>query len=238
MTRAAGTWLLAAAAASGALAIAAEALGQRALYMAFKPLTTVLIIAWAWPRGADEPARQRALRLGLLCSLLGDVALLWPREGFLPGLLAFLLAHLAYLVLFGRSRPRPRGAQRVLPALAYAAIAAAVLWHLWPGVPAGLRVPVLAYVGALGGMAALAASAWLGARGSPAQALARRGALGGLLFMLSDAILATNRFAGPVPAAGAALLTSYWLAQVAIAGCLPAAPGRAQGMQRRCQSPV
>ena len=37
---------------------------------------------------------------------------------------------------------------------------------LWPGVPAGLRLPVLAYVLCLGAMAAQTASVWLVARGS------------------------------------------------------------------------
>ncbi|MFM9900791.1 MAG: lysoplasmalogenase family protein, partial [Polaromonas sp.] len=65
------------------------------LAFVFKPLTTLLVIAHAWPRGADSPKQRRRVRVGLLLSLLGDVFLLWPREGFLPGLVSFLLAHLA-----------------------------------------------------------------------------------------------------------------------------------------------
>ncbi|MEQ1871996.1 MAG: lysoplasmalogenase family protein, partial [Vicinamibacterales bacterium] len=34
--------------------------------------------------------------------LAADVALLWPTQGFLPGLVSFLFAHLAYLVAFTR----------------------------------------------------------------------------------------------------------------------------------------
>ncbi|WP_374674499.1 lysoplasmalogenase [Ideonella sp.] len=219
MSRAA--WL-AAAAVSAVAAIAAEMWGLRGLFMVLKPLTTALLIAWAWPRGAGEPLRQAALRAGLVLSWLGDVALLWPREGFLPGLVAFLLAHLAYLVVFGRSRPAAHGASRWAPFIAYAAVAAGVLAHLWPGVPAALRAPVMAYVAALGSMAALSAGAWLAARGTPAHAAARLGAVGGLLFLLSDALLATHRFAGPVPMAGVGILATYWVAQAAIAASLAA----------------
>ncbi|MBI5272266.1 MAG: lysoplasmalogenase [Burkholderiales bacterium] len=233
MSRAA--WL-AAAALCAVAAIAAESLGQRALFMALKPLTTALVIVWAWPRGADEPARQLALRAGLVLSWVGDVALLWPREGFLPGLVAFLLAHLAYLVVFGRARPAARGAARWVPFVAYAAVAAAVLAHLWPGVPAPLRGPVLAYVGALGTMAALSAGAWLAARGTPVEAAARLGAAGGLLFLVSDALLATHRFAGPVPMAGVGILATYWVAQAAIAASL--APGAAAAPRGRAVSAV
>ena len=90
--------------ASAMLTIAAApwALDLSVLAFVFKPLTTVLIIVLAWPRGADKPAARRALRIGLLLSLLGDIALLWPQQGFLPGLVAFLLAHIAYIVAFTR----------------------------------------------------------------------------------------------------------------------------------------
>src|SRR5258708_7227792 len=91
-------WLLCSAALCGAIAmLAAIGVLPRALEFGFKPLTTLLLIAFAWPRGADAPRQRRFIRIGLALSLLGDVALLWPVRGFLPGLIAFLLAHLAYI---------------------------------------------------------------------------------------------------------------------------------------------
>src|SRR5438045_1162826 len=102
MSRSATSLLLPAAAASAVLTIAADLLGIGWLHFVLKPLTTLLIIAWAWPRGEDAPARRRWIRIGLVCSLAGDVALLWPQQGFLPGLVSFLLAHLAYIVAFTR----------------------------------------------------------------------------------------------------------------------------------------
>lgn len=188
-----------------------------------KTLTTVLVIVFAARRGHPGTAFTRALRAGLLLSLVGDVALLWPQQGFLPGLVAFLLAHLAYLVAF--SRELRFGAQpRAF--VAYALLAAGVLALLWPGVPGGLRWPVAAYVVCLAAMAAQTASVWLSAhqRGvaSPDLALARRAALGGLLFLSSDALLAFNRFHTPLPAAGLLILGSYWAAQWLIASALPA----------------
>lgn len=209
---------------SGALAIAAAPWALQSPWLLFvcKPLTTLLLIAWAWPRGAGDPARPW-LRAGLLASLAGDVALLWPVQGFLPGLLSFLLAHLTYARAFTR---RP-GARLWWPALAgYLALAAVVLGLLWSGVPAPLRAPVLAYVGVLALMAALAASRWQRWPGEPA---ARRAALGAGLFMLSDALLATDRFAGPLPLAGLWVLGSYWVAQALIASLLaPSAPNSAR----------
>lgn len=182
-----------------------------------KPLATVLIIVHAARRGHDEPVARRWILAGLVLSLAGDVALLWPKEGFLPGLIAFLLAHLAYIAAFAS---RARLLSRPAPFLLYATVAAVVLASLWPGVPAGLRVPVVLYVVGLAAMAAQAGVVWLALRGTPAARGAWSGAIGGALFMLSDALLATNKFAGPLPLASLWVLASYWAAQWCIANSL------------------
>jgi uncharacterized membrane protein YhhN len=189
----------------------------------FKPLTTLLIIAYAWPRGRSCPDTRRWVLAGLMLSLCGDVALLWPQQGFLFGLVSFLLAHLAYLWAF--TRRGVRLAARPLPFVVYAAVAAAILWQLWPGVPAGLRLPVLAYVLCLASMAAQAAVLGLqpGGLAGDDGGRHRRGvvlALGGALFLASDALLATNKFAMPLPLSGLWILASYWLAQWCIASWL------------------
>jgi len=197
---------LAAVIASAALAIAAGdgLIGSRWLFV-FKPLTTLLVIGFAWRRGADAPSRQRWIRVGLLLSLAGDVALLWPVQGFLPGLVAFLLAHLAYIVAFTRGG---RFAARRLPFAAYAVVAGGVLAMLWPGIPGELRGPVVVYVLCLASMAAQAAS------------VGRAAALGGALFVVSDALLAFNKFGQPLPLAGLWVLATYWAAQMLIAASL------------------
>jgi uncharacterized membrane protein YhhN len=205
--------LPAAAVLSAALAIAGNLLDVPALVFVFKPATTLLVIGWAWPRGADAPAVRRWIRSGLVLSLAGDVFLMWP-QGFLPGLVSFLLAHLAYIVAFTRTL---RLAGRWQPFAAYGGVAALLLWQLWPGVPTGLQGPVLAYVACLASMAAQAGAVWLFARGTPAEALARHAAFGGLLFMISDTLLAFNRFSAPLPLASLWILATYWAAQVLIA---------------------
>jgi uncharacterized membrane protein YhhN len=201
---------------SGALAVAGNLFALPLLVFVFKPATTLLIIAWAWPRGADAPAMRRWVRAGLVLSLAGDVFLMWP-GGFLPGLVSFLLAHLAYIIAFTRT---VRFAARPLAFAAYGLIAAAILWQLWPGVPSALRGPVLAYVACLASMAAQAGVLWLASRGTAAEKLARNAALGGVLFMTSDALLAFNKFGAPVPLSALWILLTYWLAQGLIARAL------------------
>lgn len=198
-----------------AIASAPWALDRPLLNFVFKPLATLLVIVFAAQRGEPGAAAQRWLLAGLLLSLAGDVALLWPQRGFLPGLVCFLLAHLAYLVAFTRST---RFAQRPWPLVLYAVVAGGLLWLLWPGVPPSLRLPVLAYVVCLAAMAAQAAVVWRS--GSPRGAVL---AAGGALFVLSDALLAHNKFGGPLPPLpwpNLWILSSYWAAQWCIASWL------------------
>ena len=187
-------------------------------YSLLKPLTTLIVIRHAWQLGRPGDRRRQALLIGLLLSWVGDVALLWPQQGFLAGLVAFLLAHCAYLYAFTRSA---RLGAWPAAFVAYALLAAGVLSQLWPGVPTPLRVPVLVYVTCLAAMAAQAASAWWTVAEAGPRALAARAALGGLLFLASDAVLAFNRFHSPVPASALWILATYWTAQWLIASSLP-----------------
>jgi uncharacterized membrane protein YhhN len=202
--------------ACAALAIASApwALATPWLNFVFKPLATIVVIAYAWGRSAGRPDTRAWVLIGLVLSLGGDVALLWPQEGFLPGLVSFLLAHLAYLVAFTRER---RFAAAWAPFVVYAMVAGGVLALLWPGVPGALRAPVVVYVVCLASMAAQAAVLWR-------TGVERAGvlALGGALFVASDALLATNKFAAALPAASFWILATYWSAQWCIASWLPA----------------
>jgi len=202
---------------AAAAAIAGALWGQTALLFVFKPLSSLLIIYFAMQRGqvlpVEEKTRPWVLR-GLCFSLGGDVALLWPEQGFIFGLLSFLCAHLCYLWAFTRVR---RLADWLWPFGVYALFAAAVLGRLWPGVPAELRGPVIVYVLCLTAMGAQAAVLGWRARGRPEAGRAALLALGGLLFVLSDTCLAINKFAGPLPLASLWVLTLYWTAQVCIA---------------------
>ena len=206
-----------------AIASAHWALDMPWLNVVFKPLATLCVIAWAALARTDDALVKRWIVVGLVCSLAGDIALLWPVQGFLAGLLAFLLGHLAYLVALTR---RTRLAASRAAFAAWAAVAGAVLATLWAGVPGELRIPVLVYVSALAAMAAQASSVWLARRGAPDAARWGVVAAGAALFVASDAVLATDKFVGGVPLPTLWNLSLYWLGQWFIAF---AASGRQQG---------
>jgi uncharacterized membrane protein YhhN len=201
-------------AAALAIASAPWALDRPWLNFAFKPIATLCVIAWALLGRGDDAAVKRWIGAGLGFSLVGDVALLWPVQGFLVGLVAFLLGHVSYLVALTR---RVRLAARPLAFAAWAVVACGVLASLWHGVPTELRLPVVVYVCALAAMAAQASCMWLAARGTAGEACWRIVAIGGALFVLSDAILATDKFVGGIPMPTLFNLSIYWLAQWCIA---------------------
>ena len=178
-----------------------------------KALTTVLIILWAWPRGQDLPLVRRYVLIGLVASLVGDVALTIP-GGFVPGLLAFLAAHLAYLWAFTRVQPF---ASWPTSFLLYGLLAGTVLSWLWAGIPAPLQIPVTAYVICLASMAAQTAVIAWHVRSTPDAKRTAMLAFGGFMFFCSDGLLALNKFAGPVPLAALLVLPTYWTAQWCIA---------------------
>jgi len=198
-----------------AIASAPWALDRAWLNVVFKPLATACVIAWAALGRSDDGIVKRWIVIGLACSLAGDVALLWPVQGFLVGLVSFLLGHLAYLVALTR---RVRFLASPTAFGLWTIVAASVLAGLWAGVPAELRAPVVVYVCALAAMAAQASSVWLARRGAVDGARWRVVAIGGALFVLSDAILATDKFLpGSVSMPTLWNLSIYWLAQWFIA---------------------
>lgn len=215
-------WLPWAVCASAALTIfgGPGGLGHGWMPWVFKPLTTLLVIVHAASRAGDVPRRRRWVLAGLLLSLVGDVALLWPQAGFVTGLVAFLLAHLCYIVAFTATT---RLGAAWSPFAGYALLAAAVLSQLWPDVPTGLRGPVLAYVVCLAAMGAQAAAWWRRSEPGTARREAGFAAVGGALFLVSDTLLAVNKFAGPLPGAALWVLPTYWAAQWCIASSLRAA---------------
>lgn len=181
-----------------------------------KPLTTLLIF---WLALSAQPAvgarYRRAVLAGLMLSLVGDVCLMLPGDMFVPGLVAFLLAHVCYIVAFA---PGSSGKARVMAVLPIAAIAGGNLVGLLPRVDAALKIPVLAYVAVLATMAVFAlARAWTPAVAKTLPRSARFAAIGAVLFMVSDSLLAWDRFAGGVPMPALLVLSSYWLAQWCIA---------------------
>ena len=175
----------------------------RWLHYIAKPLTTLLIAAIAW-RASGDPGYRRAILAGMALSCIGDIALMLPFDAFVPGLVAFLLAGLCYIVAFRAGFKAGRAL--LLSAALLAIFAGSNLIGLWPLLPGELRIPVVAYVFVLALMATLAL-----ARGP------HFAAIGAVFFVISDCALAWDRFGGGLPAASLVVLGTYYAAQYCIA---------------------
>lgn len=197
-------------AASAGLAIIGKYRGPGPLVYLFKPLTTVLILLVAlFTSTPVTPAYQWLVVLGLLFSLAGDVFLMLPRDRFVAGLVSFLIGHLFYIAAFAVQA----GGTLALPGLlAFAAYSVLLLATLLPRT-GRLRVPVIAYAVVLSTMGWQASAQWA-MHDDMRSLLALAGAV---LFILSDSILALDRFVRPFAAAQALLLSTYYLAQWLIA---------------------
>jgi uncharacterized membrane protein YhhN len=189
---------------------------HRLLYGA-KPAVLVALIAAAAtiPSGhTDLVDRRWWFVAALVCCLVGDVALMLPRELFVPGLAAFLAGHALFIVGLLQP-PAPPG----VPAFAFSptglAVAAGVVVAVeaLPGrvlltalTGSGHRpliAPVCIYMVAIATVVVLATNV-----------ASRPAALGASLFLVSDTALALDRFVWPRPWGTLVVHVTYHLAQV------------------------
>src|SRR5438093_2324464 len=127
----------------GAVHVAARAAGARAAADLSKAMPIVLLAGLVATEPAPVGQAYRWLVFaGLLCSLGGDVWLLFPR-GFVAGLASFLLAHLLYIAAFAPGAPWNAAAWALLAPFAVASLA--MLGYLWPHLGRD-RAPVAVYV--------------------------------------------------------------------------------------------
>ncbi|MEU1488256.1 lysoplasmalogenase [Streptomyces sp. NPDC005752] len=194
--------------------------GVDTVHLVTKPLLMPLLAAYAAARGGPGP-----LIAALLFGWGGDVLLMPDADaGFLAGMGSFAVGHVCYLWLFGRARVS------LAAGLAYAAVLVVFVVLLWPGLPGELRIPLTGY------SLLLTAMAWR------AGALGRYAALGGALFLLSDALIATGIAEWPqLPAHNFWIMLTYIAAQYLLtqgaltvrADSTGAAPGAYRGRRIR-----
>ena len=180
------------------------------LHYLTKPTATALLIVMVLRRGSAG-IYARAIVAGLVFALAGDFFLMLPGDYFLWGLICFLLTHCAYIYALTRDA-RAFGSWPIFAGCA--AVALIMVAGLWNAVPGAMRFPVAVYAAALAFMAAQAVSrAGEMSQGTPIAATARLAAIGGVLFLISDTILAYGRFRWVIPAQPLWVLGSYYAAQ-------------------------
>lgn len=208
---------------SGLIDLLAIARGWKKARYVWKPFTMIVIIALAllgvdW--GIDW---HRWLLAGLALSLAGDVFLVLPSDRFLAGLAAFFAAHVCYILAFLERGVTSHAASMpfssAMVALSTHATSVAVVLGaiglvsvavLSRGVLAsggtGLLVAVVCYITVILAMvwrAALSGDIWMLA--------------GAALFLISDSVLAWNRFIKSSLSAELTVMLTYYAAQLLLA---------------------
>ncbi len=197
-------------AASAGLTILGRTRNRKTCVYIFKPLTTLLVLAFCLTAGFFQfNAYTLMIASGLGFSLLGDIFLMLPRDRFVPGLASFLIAHLFYAGAFLACGTDGFFYWPLAPLLFYGSWIFKSLCHFL----GKYKTPVLIYMLVIIAMAWQAWEAALRVRTGSAWCAC----LGALLFLLSDSILAWNRFRRPFKSAETVKLGLYYTAQWLIA---------------------
>jgi uncharacterized membrane protein YhhN len=159
---------------------------------------------------------SRLLVVGLIFCWLGDVLLMFEYIDpifFILGLAGFLFGHIFYIFYFNKLSSAPQKLKEkklliLLPVVLYVLL---LLYILYPSL-GDLKIPVIIYSIVLASM--LSTALWQGQKID--SAMAKLFIAGAISFVLSDSLLALNKFFHPFSAAGFLIMFTYCLAQYLI----------------------
>lgn len=159
----------------------------------------------------SKPIKTLTL-LALVFSLLGDVLLMFvdtSEHFFTFGLVAFLTAHIMYVLLFLKHRNTKKSPFGFIALLL---VYAASLFYFLKGGLGVMLIPVVVYMLVI---LAMGTTAFL--RKDKANILSYGLVfLGAICFMASDSILALNKFHQPIPYSNISIMVTYAIAQYLI----------------------
>ncbi len=165
------------------------------------PLSCLLILVAGGIKG-----RQRILLvIALLFCMAGDVLLDLDRSAnFKPALVAFLLGHVFYIIIFQLERQfEKKRAMYLVSVIVYTVVVGFFL----KDIPAQFLPPIMVYLAVISIMVLSALMmknfSWVICAGS-------------MIFMISDTIIAINKFLVPIPNSTVFNIGFYFVAQVLI----------------------
>jgi uncharacterized membrane protein YhhN len=159
------------------------------------------------------------ITLALVFAFIGDIVLLNDKDAsnFTLGLIAFLFAHIAYIIFFYRIKPFFKKGLKliIIAAILMAAFKGWLMYLLWPLLTLqGFEIPALTYSVVLGIMVVTAMNT---ANGKRMRKLSYLYFIpGALLFLLSDSLLSINKFYAVQSVNEIFIMLSYACAQYLI----------------------
>lgn len=207
-----------------ALIVAGDLIGEvfriKELDYLFKPLIMVWIGGYFYFNSRNVDRKVISLTVfAFIFSWFGDVFLMFGDSGFLyfvSGLVSFLCAQIIYIFVYKRtieiSGKSPFLKSKPYFLLSYIIYGIAIYSILFNSLDTILKFAVFIYMLALLGMSAMA----LNRKGNSRPQSFYYVFLGSVLFVLSDSMIAINKFLTAIPNEGILIMTTYIAAQFLI----------------------
>jgi uncharacterized membrane protein YhhN len=177
----------------------------------FKPLTTSLIIFLAFFSNSGD--YKNFIILGLIFSLFGDIFIMLSENKFVFGLISFLIAHIIYIYAFSIKNNFILPMYLSIPFVIYGLV---MYLYLYKNLKE-LKIPVFVYISIILVMGISAFNLWYIKDNN----LSLLAFIGSLLFIISDSVLAIDKFKKKMYFAQLILLTTYYTSQILIALSIP-----------------
>ncbi|NOY47895.1 MAG: lysoplasmalogenase [Chlorobi bacterium] len=188
-----------------------ESLSQ--LHYFTKPLILTSLIVLFWSKSKHLPKAVRNITLlALIFSLTGDILLMFvgtSADFFIGGLVAFLLAHIMYILTFLKKRNKTINP---LPIIIILLIYAIGVFYIIKDGLGDMQIPVLLYLTVILTMVVMASLR----KGKVSNKSYNLVVVGALFFMISDSVLSINKFYQSFASAGLIIMFTYALAQYLI----------------------
>jgi len=191
--------------------------GLDQLHFICKPMIMVTLGVYYLSSAGEN--RSIVVLLAIVFSLAGDVALMFDSINvnyFMVGLICFLISHVFYIVAYRQHQSEEeanalQGIQKLRAAFPIVLAGTGLVVILYPTLGA-LKFPVIIYALVLVLMV-INGLFRLGRTNSKSFAFVFVGAL---FFMVSDSLLAINKFLNPLPSSGLLIMSTYIVAQLLI----------------------
>jgi uncharacterized membrane protein YhhN len=194
--------------------------GWPLIHQISKPLIVpLLMFYYVRERNRESQPKSQLLLIALFFSFLGDSLLMYTNKNeayFMAGLVSFLLSHIGYIFVYRQHKLAEVsnelvGMQRLRFSFPIILAGTGLVVVLYPHL-GDMLFPVAVYALVIV-MMTLNALFRFGSTNSPSFWIVLAGAL---LFMLSDSILAINKFMNPFAGAGFIVMLTYITAQYLI----------------------
>lgn len=174
-----------------------------------KPLLMISLFFFYFQKIKQDMSKtDKIMLVSLIFSCLGDTFLMFQGQNpqfFLFGLGSFLVAQLAYYFIFSKS-----GKTQYLKRLPITIYTMALVAFLWDKIPQDFLLPIFVYAFAIMMMGIGA----IQRQTNPKSYLFVL--IGAILFIISDSLIAINKFAFAIPLSGLWVMTTYIAAQYLI----------------------